>query len=125
MRQHPKTLPFFRALATRKGRRLAKLLGKEAFKATGGWFHRMRKRSGTKQKKLHREAQAVDLEASAKFVKEVWPQIISEYSPSATYNADKTGLFFRDFPNYTLTFEDDVKKVKKKGWKGKLSFFAA
>jgi hypothetical protein len=31
------------------------------------------------------------------WIKRKWPKIIAEYSPKDTYNADKTGLYFRAY----------------------------
>jgi hypothetical protein len=44
------------------------------------------------------------------WIERKWPKIIAEYSPKDTYNADKTGLYFRVMPEYTYLFKNESAK---------------
>lgn len=76
--------------------KLAKMMGHQNFKASRRWLHRLMKRSDMKHKKLWGEAGSADLESREKWLTDVWPKLQSEYEPQDIWNADESGLNYRD-----------------------------
>ena len=73
-----------------KAEELAKIMGKEKFSATGGWFNRCKKRENIVCKRMHGAGKSADFLAADEWIKREWPKIIAEYSLEDTYNANET-----------------------------------
>lgn len=100
-------------LMQQKAEDLAKQMGKDDFSATGGWFHRFKKRKNIVYSKLHGEQGEADTAAAETWIRDEWPAIISEYEPGDIYNADETGLFYRALPEHTYMFKGEKVKGSK------------
>jgi hypothetical protein len=61
-------------------------------------------------KRLHCAEKSVDFLAVDEWINREWLNIIAEYSPEDTYNADKTGLYFRDKPENMYVFKNESAK---------------
>ena len=58
-------------------------------------------------KKLHGEAESVDLAVTDNRLKNHLPQILGEYRPQDVFDVDKTGLFFKCLPDQTHPLKDE------------------
>lgn len=96
-----------------KAETLAKVMGRENFKATNGWFTRWQKRENLVYKKPQGEQREADHAGADVWIKEEWPKIVSEYNSSDIYNADETALYFRALPEHTYAFKCDKAKGVK------------
>lgn len=93
-----------------KAEQLAQRMGKQDFVATDGWFRRWVARENIMYCKPVGEQGEADGVAANVWIRDEWPKIIADYSPSQIYNADETGLYYRALPEHTFVFKD--KKVK-------------
>jgi hypothetical protein len=75
--------------------------------ATDGWFNRWKKRENIVYKHMRGAEKSDEFLAADEWIKREWPNIIGEYSPEHTYNADKTGLYFRAIPEHTYLFKNE------------------
>ena len=97
-----------------KAEDLAKKLGHDEFKASSGWLSRLLKRRDISRKKKHGEAQSSDFQASTDWLKDVWPQLRERYSSDDIFNCDETGLYYRMWPDTTLSYKHDTSRGFKK-----------
>ena len=109
-----KNAPLSGPLVKEKAGELAAKLGKSDFKATDGWFSRLKKREGIQQKKLHGEGQSADFVSREEWLENQWPTIRDGYFDENIWNADESGIFYRALPDSTLTFRHDSAKGSKK-----------
>jgi hypothetical protein len=72
---------------------------------TGG-----KKRESIVYKRMLGTEKSADFLASDGWIKREWPKINTKYSPEGTYNADKTGIYFRAMPDHTYLFENESVK---------------
>jgi len=100
-------------LLQQKAEDLAKKLGKEDFRATNGWFYRWVKRENIAWCKPSGEAGEADAAAAHSWIRDVWPNLIAEYSPDNVFNADETGLYFRALPEHTYACKNEKTKGVK------------
>lgn len=96
-----------------KAEDLAKKMGKEDFKATSGWFTRWQKRENVQYTKPQGEAGEADSAGAEAWIRDVWPDLISEYPPDCIYNADETALYYRALPEHTYAFKNEKTKGVK------------
>jgi hypothetical protein len=96
-----------------KAENLAKMMGKENFHATSGWFTRWQKRENIVYGKPQGETGDADSVAAESWIRDVWPDIISDYPPDCIYNADETGLYYRALPEHTYIFKNEKSKGVK------------
>ena len=80
---------------------------KDSEKINMNWINRWKKRNEVTCKKLHGEAEFVDLAVTDNWLKNHLPQILGEYRPENVFNADETGLFFKCLPDQTHTLKDE------------------
>jgi len=90
-----------------KAEQLARKMGKPEFKATEGWCNRWIKRENIVFKTPKGKAGDADVSAVHSWLKEQWPILISEYSPSDVYNADESGLYYRALPKASYVFKNE------------------
>ena len=109
-----KNAPLSGPLVKEKAGELAAKLGKNDFKATDGWFSRLKKREGLQHKKLHGEGQSADFVSREEWLENLWPTIRDGYFDKDIWNADESGIFYRALPDSTLTFRHDSAKGIKK-----------
>lgn len=109
-----KNAPLSGPLVKEKAEEFALKLGKEDFKATDGWFSRLKKREGLQQKILHGDGQSGDFTSTQKWLQTEWPKIREVYSDEDIWNANESGIFYRALPDSTLTFNRDFKKGSKR-----------
>ena len=101
-----------------KAKKIAEQLSisQDDFKASWQWFSRFRERRGLQQILLHGEGAEVDRESPSLLeALDKLYAIISNYDPENVYNMDKTGLFFRLLPRYTLLLPcEDISSTRGK-----------
>lgn len=68
------------------------------FMPSDGWLSRWKARHNVVFKKEEGERQDSDWSAALDWKRKILPQILDSYSPNDIFNADESGLFFRDFP---------------------------
>jgi DDE superfamily endonuclease/Tc5 transposase-like DNA-binding protein len=83
------------------------------FKVSVGWIQKWQKRHGVTSKTKHGEAASVDPNLIASGRSKL-SSILSSYNPEDVYNADETGLYWRQGPVRTLHFKNiSGKKLAK------------
>jgi DDE superfamily endonuclease/Tc5 transposase DNA-binding domain/CENP-B N-terminal DNA-binding domain len=97
-------IPVSGPLLMEKADQLAHGLGLMDFKATSGWLERWKTRNAIHFKRQHGEKQDADDFGAERWVVEVLPGILKDYSPRDIFNADETGLYWRALPDGTLSF---------------------
>ena len=85
-----------------KAEEVATSLGEIKFKASSGWWEKVRKRNGIgKSVRLHGEAGEVDHDQIKARIDEIRKQLES-YDPENIYNWDETGLYFKTYSSFHL-----------------------
>ena len=103
LRNRPKPLPVSFSMIRAKAEEVAKSLGETNFKASSGWWEKVRKRNGIgKSVRLHGEAGEVEHEQIKEKIDEIRKELES-YDPENIYNWDETGLYFKLIPHSTCT----------------------
>jgi hypothetical protein len=59
---------------------------------------------------MHGTEKSAYVLAADEWIKREWPNIIAEYSPEGTYNADETELHFSAMPERTYLFKNESAK---------------
>jgi len=96
-----------------KAEQLANGIGVANFKATSGWLETWKTRNRIQFKKQHGEKQDADDFGAERWVTEMLPEILKDYSPRDVFNADETGLYWRAIPDGTLSFKSVQAPVQK------------
>ncbi len=110
LRNRTKPLPVILSIVKEYAEQVAQNLGGKDFRASSGWWEKVRKRNGIgKSVKLHGEAGEVDCEQIKKKILEI-QTLLEKYDPEQIYNWDETGLYFRSIPNATYTAPNEVRK---------------
>ena len=117
-------IPVSGPLLMEKAEQLSLGLGLADFKATTGWQERWKTRNTVHFKKLHGEKQDADDFGTERWVTEVLPKILADYSPRNIFNADKTGLYWRAIPDGTLSFKG-IEAAGSKVAKNKMTLLMA
>ena len=65
------------------------------FNATYGWIDNFKSRYDLKFKTRVGEKLSADNQAAEDWLKDVWPILRKSYLPKNIYNADETGLYYR------------------------------
>ena len=105
----PKPLPVSFSIIKAKAEEMAKSLGETNFKASSGWWEKVRKRNGIgKSVRLHGEAREVDHEQIKSKIDEIRKDLES-YDPESIYNWDETVLYFKLIP----LIQHEMKKEDK------------
>ena len=86
---------------------IAKKLGYNDFKCSGGWLDRFQKRYQIVFKKISGEAKSVNLDSVHDWYNSVFLDILDQYDAKDIYNADETAIFYKLLPDRTLTFKGD------------------
>jgi len=115
---HRARLPVSPSLAIAKAKNIASTLtiSDSDFKASWQWFNRFRARRGLQKMLLHGEGAEVDKNDPEilSALKELY-FIIAQYDPENIYNMDKTRLFFRLLPRYSILMpNEDISSTKGK-----------
>ncbi|GFT22883.1 tigger transposable element-derived protein 1 [Nephila pilipes] len=94
----------------------------EGFKASRGWFHNLKKRSGIHSVNRHGESSSGDIKAAENFIK-VFEKLISEegYLPQQVFNCDQTGLFWKKMPRRTSIMAEEKRLPNHKAMKERLT----
>lgn len=93
------------SLAVAKAKQIAASLSitEDDFKASWQWLQNFRIRKGLQEILLHGEGGKVDKNDPVLLAQlDTLYDIIKEYDPEQVYNMDETGLFYRQFPQYSL-----------------------
>ncbi|KFM73405.1 Tigger transposable element-derived protein 4, partial [Stegodyphus mimosarum] len=96
-----------------KSEELAKKLGRNDFKATGGWLSRWKTRHNIKFKKAHGEKGSADKESSKQWKTTKIPTFLENFCADDIHNADETGLYYRATPDGSLCY----KRIALTGYK--------
>lgn len=106
----PKPLPISFSIIKAKAEDVAKSLGEADFKASSGWWEKVRRRNGIrKSARLHGEAGEVDHEQIKNRIEEIRKEL-EKYDPENIYNWDETGLYFKLIPHSTYTAPTEKRK---------------
>ncbi|KAJ7341616.1 hypothetical protein JRQ81_005935 [Phrynocephalus forsythii] len=82
----------------------------EDFKASHGWFKKLKNRSSICSVVRHGEAGCSDLPAAEEFATKFSDTVTSEgYLPEQIFNCDKTGLFWKWMPKRTFITQEETK----------------
>ena len=84
-----------------------RLIGKENFNASEGWFHRWKNRENIVWIKPLGEQGDADSDGASEWLKEYWPNLSSQYKAEDGYNADETALYYRALPETTYLFKSE------------------
>ena len=105
-----KPLPVSFSIIKAEAEEMAKFLGETNFKASSGWWEKVRKRNGIgKSVRLHGEAGEVDHEQIKSKIEEIRKDLES-YDPDNIYNWDETGLYFQLIPHSTYTARNEERR---------------
>jgi hypothetical protein len=96
----PVTAPMLQS----KAKEIAQRLNTENFQASNGWLESFRARHNINFRSLSGESAGVDSEAAENW-KSKLNLVVSEYPPENQFNADETGLFYRQMPRKSLFHE--------------------
>ena len=92
------------------------------FKASGGWFEKLKKRSGIHSVVRHAEAASSDKAAADKFKVEFKQCVNAEqYVPQQVFNMDETGLFWKKMPRRTYITREEKSMPGHKPMKDRLT----
>ena len=94
-------------LLKEKAESLAESLGVPGFEASNGWLYRWKERHNLSYKKMHGESADADLKSAEKWLSDVLPNLIQDWSPEDIYNCDETGLFYRALPDGTYALKGE------------------
>ena len=110
LRNRPKPLPVSFSIIKAKAEEVAESLGETNFKASSGWWEKVRKRNGIgKSIHLHGEAGEVDHEQIKKKIDEIRKELEC-YDLENIYNWDETGLYFKLIPHSTYTARNEARR---------------
>ena len=101
---------FMGLLCVKKRKNLLKLWAKKNSVQLMDGLGGGKKRENIMYKCMHGAEKSADFLAADEWIKREWPKIIAEYSPKDTYNAGKTGLYFRAVPEHTYLFKVESAK---------------
>jgi len=110
-------------------RKFEEVFGESLNVDQGNFISRFIKRLGLKRSKLHGISAAIGLDSKEetrtklKEFKETNQQLIHDYPRHLIYNADESGLFWKQLPTYTYTFETQPKGTM--AHKSRYSFMVA
>jgi hypothetical protein len=94
-----------------KAKEIAQRLQIENFQASNGWLESFKARHNINFRSLSGESAGADLEAAEDW-KSKLNQVASEYPPENQFNADETGLFYRQMPRKSLVQKGENVKVE-------------
>ncbi len=99
LRHRPKPIPISFGIIKAKAEEVAKNLGETNFKASSGWWEKVRKRNSIgKSIRLHGEAGEIDHQQIKERMDEI-RRDLEKYDPENIYNWDETGLYFKLIPH--------------------------
>ncbi len=75
------------------------------------WGIKLAQKNGWRSKKLHGEAESVDVEKATPEIDKICT-LIAEYDLDHVYNMDETGLFFKCLPNRSYLKKEDFKDAR-------------
>lgn len=81
-------------------------MGIEDFRASDGWFERLKKRHNIKFKKLSRESASRSDNIFSEWKDELG-KIIQPKKPKNIFNANKTGLLYKCLPDHYMFFKEE------------------
>lgn len=102
-----RNVPISGAILQQKAKDFACILGHDDFKASNGWLQGFKSRNGVVGKLISGESASADSDASASWVAEKLPGILSRYEAADLYNADETALFYQMLPSRTLALKGE------------------
>ncbi len=106
----PKPLPVSFSMIKAKAEEVAKSLGETQFKASSGWWEKVRKRNAIGNSvRLHGKAGEVDHDQIKKNIDEIKKEL-EDYDPEYIYNWDETGLYYKLIPRSTYTAPSETRK---------------
>jgi hypothetical protein len=74
----------------------------EGFRSSNGWLERFGTRQNVNFRFISGEAAAVDMEAAEEW-KSKLQHLLNKYRPENQFNADETGLLYRQMPRKVLS----------------------
>jgi hypothetical protein len=95
-------IPLSGPLVQEKAIEAAAQLGRENFKASNDWLEKFRIRHNITFKIVCREAGAVYQTTADDRISRL-QSVLEDYTPERIYNADETALFFRMFPDNSVS----------------------
>ncbi|XP_021928999.1 tigger transposable element-derived protein 6-like [Zootermopsis nevadensis] len=96
-----------------KAREIATRLHTEDFSASNGWLDRFRKRNNISLHVLSGESASADLQAAEDWKRKL-PSLLLGYAEEDIFNADESGLFYRQHPTRSLIERRETCKGGKK-----------
>ena len=85
--------------------KFAEKLGHTDFVCNNGRLDRFKNRHNIVYAKISGEAMSVDIEPTKDWLKNVWANLMSEYSENEIFNADEAGIFNKLTPDKTFKFK--------------------
>lgn len=102
-----KGIPITGPMLQSKAKSIADAIGDENFTASNGWLQSFLNRHNISLKAISGESQDIDTNAVLSW-KERLPNICAGYDERNIFNADETGLFFKQLPSRTLAAKHDM-----------------
>nr|KAF6463386.1 tigger transposable element derived 1 [Molossus molossus] len=94
----------------------------DSFKASRGWFHKFKKRSGIHGVVRHGEAASSNKVAADNFVTEFQEYVEAEgFVPQQVFSCDETGLFWKKMPKRTYITQEEKSLPGHKPMKDRLT----
>ncbi|XP_029653916.1 tigger transposable element-derived protein 4-like [Octopus sinensis] len=87
-----------------KAKKVADLHGITDFKASNGWLSKLKKRNNIKLRTFHGESYMTNVnfeEEINSFISVIFTKL-QEYEPANIYNADETGIFYKNIPSKSV-----------------------
>ncbi|GBN26130.1 Tigger transposable element-derived protein 4 [Araneus ventricosus] len=100
-----KNVPISGPFIIEKALQFAKALGCDEFRGSNGWLEKFKRRHGITAKVISGESK--DVGDNENWITETLSEILKDYKPQNTFNADETALFFQCLPQKTLTFKKE------------------
>lgn len=74
------------------------------FRASNGWFHRLKKKYKFSNVKIIGESASADMLSAEEFINNI-QQLLHDFKQEDIYNCDETGLFWKLFPDSTYKIQ--------------------
>jgi hypothetical protein len=93
---------------------IARSLGSDSFKGSNGWLQKWTKWAGLTSKMIHGEAISANLETISEWQNSTLVEILQKFPLDCIFNADETGLFYKEISKRTYEKRNAVVRGCKK-----------
>ena len=111
LRNRPKPLPVCLSMIQEYAQGVAKLRGEDDFKASKGWWDKVRKRNGIEIVSAYMVKLVVLTLMELRRRLKKYEGLLKDLNAECIYNWDETGLYFKLLPSATYTSKSENRKM--------------